>query len=762
MKIALALCALAWVLISAPAHAASSSSSVNPALPFALGAGASKPADNKAQPPDDPAKVPDFVSRLDDRQARSLLLDTLAAKPKPEQRAENDSVTDLFGSVLTAGRRYADRVATVAAGAPDLMMLRDSVLTHLDATPASMLGLIGWIALSIGAAGAIEATVRVLVDWNLRRRRARQGLPPPPESLRDGGRLGQRSVGLACFTAVATGLVLASPRALSQAQQDFALSFVAGALIVRVADTFAYLCIAYLVPPSTAAARKSVRRALRGTVVGAHATVILGALLLTEFRTSGVPFEARLLVGMALWTLLGMFLYAGVNRLRLMVEAPVEEGRFKRETFVFRWLRTHWYGVARAVIGLVWVFTLLSALETGPMAFEAGVLSLLLVIYTPAGVRLLTLALRRSFARRQGHDEKVDPPWTTSLVRCARILAAVAALYMMGRIWGLDVFAYASNRLGESVARMVIDVSIIVLLAYVVWEIIRAIVRSEAGGDPVDPEDDAEVAFEEGSMKPQTRMQTFMPLVEKFLFVVVLIVAGMMILKTLGVDTGPLLAGAGIVGIAIGFGAQTLVKDIVSGIFFLLDDAFRLGEYVEIDQTRGTVEGISIRSLRIRHHRGAVHTVPFGTIQRLTNYSRDWIILKLEFLLAFETDLKLVKKIVKEIGKELLEDEEYGQHFLEPVKSQGVRRMEQIGMVIGIKFMAKPGEQFILRREVYQRVRDAFEKNGIAFARPQVVVQVPSGKLSAEEAEGIAAAAAEAAEPPPTPEELQQRKAKAS
>ena len=295
-------------------------------------------------------------------------------------------------------------------------------------------------------------------------------------------------------------------------------------------------------------------------------------------------------------------------------------------------------------------------------------------------MRLLTLVLRRSFARQRGHDEKSDPPWITSIVRCARILATVAALYGLGRVWGLDVFAYASDRLGESVARMVIDVAIILLLAYVVWEIIRAIIRSESAGDPVDP-DEPEISFEEGSMKPQTRMQTFLPLVEKFLFVLVLIVAGMMILKTLGVDTGPLLAGAGIIGIAIGFGAQTLVKDIVSGIFFLLDDAFRLGEYVEIDQTRGTVEGISIRSLRIRHHRGAVHTVPFGTIQRLTNYSRDWIILKLEFLLAFETDLKKVKKIVKDIGKELMEDEEYGQHFLEPVKSQGVRRMEQIGMV---------------------------------------------------------------------------------
>jgi adenosylmethionine-8-amino-7-oxononanoate aminotransferase len=122
----------------------------------------------------------------------------------------------------------------------------------------------------------------------------------------------------------------------------------------------------------------------------------------------------------------------------------------------------------------------------------------------------------------------------------------------------------------------------------------------------------------------------------------------------------------------------------------------------------------------------------------------------------------LISKIVKTIGQDMLEDPEYGQHFLEPAKSQGVRRMEQIGMVIGVKFTAKPGEQFILRREVYQRVRDAFEKNGIKFARPQVVVQVPGGgtTIPPEAEDAVAAAAAEAAQPEPPPAEPGQKPAR--
>ena len=118
-----------------------------------------------------------------------------------------------------------------------------------------------------------------------------------------------------------------------------------------------------------------------------------------------------------------------------------------------------------------------------------------------------------------------------------------------------------------------------------------------------------------------------------------------------------------------------------------------------------------------------MHTVPFGEIKQLTNYSRDWIIMKLEFLLAFDTDLRKVKRLVKEIGKELEGHPELGHAMMEPLKSQGVRRMEPAGMVVGLKFMGKPGsEVYALRREIYQRVRDAFEQNGIRFARTEVFV----------------------------------------
>jgi small-conductance mechanosensitive channel len=242
-------------------------------------------------------------------------------------------------------------------------------------------------------------------------------------------------------------------------------------------------------------------------------------------------------------------------------------------------------------------------------------------------------------------------------------------------------------------------------------------------------------------------MATLLPLLRVTLMITLLAMVAMSILTSLGVNVAPLLAGAGVIGVAIGFGAQSLVKDVVSGIFFLIDDAFRVGEYVEIDNLRGTVERISIRSLQIRHHRGAVHTLPFGELKSLTNHSRDWVIMKLEFRVPFDTDLKLVKKLIKTIGAQMKEHEEYGDSILDTLKSQGVRRMEEFNMVVGVKFMTRPGEQWLVRRDAYQMVRAASDANGIRMAERNVKVEVAGADdMTHAERQAVAGAAQQAVE----------------
>jgi small-conductance mechanosensitive channel len=206
-----------------------------------------------------------------------------------------------------------------------------------------------------------------------------------------------------------------------------------------------------------------------------------------------------------------------------------------------------------------------------------------------------------------------------------------------------------------------------------------------------------------------------------------------MVLASLGIDIGPLIAGAGVVGVAVGFGAQTLVRDIIAGMFYLADDAFRVGEYITSGNYKGTVESFSLRSVKLRHHRGPLYTVPFGALGAVQNMSRDWVIDKLGIEVTYDTDIAKAKKLIKEIGKQLAADPELGPNLMEPLKMQGVEQFGDNGIQIRLKMMTKPGQQFTIRRRAYALIKQAFDANGIKFARP--TVQVAGG-------EGAAAAAA--------------------
>jgi small-conductance mechanosensitive channel len=243
-----------------------------------------------------------------------------------------------------------------------------------------------------------------------------------------------------------------------------------------------------------------------------------------------------------------------------------------------------------------------------------------------------------------------------------------------------------------------------------------------------------------------TRLRTVLPIVRNVSFVTLAVIAVLTAMSALGVDIAPMVAGAGVVGIAVGFGAQTLVKDIVSGVFFLFDDAFRVGEYIQSGNYKGTVESFSLRSVRLRHHRGPVYTVPFGELGAVQNMSRDWVIDKLSIGITYDSNLELARKLIKKIGQDLAADEEMGPHIMEPLKMQGVEQFGDFAIQIRMKMMTRPGEQFVIRRKAYAAIKTAFDANGIKFAFP--TVQVAGGTDSS-----VAAAAQNmlAAQKPVTP-----------
>jgi small-conductance mechanosensitive channel len=318
-------------------------------------------------------------------------------------------------------------------------------------------------------------------------------------------------------------------------------------------------------------------------------------------------------------------------------------------------------------------------------------------------------------------EKQAVRPYVPFVKRLFRIILVVAMFFLVLRLWGVDL---SVTRVFSST---VLSVIVAFLLGLIVWEYSKTLIDRKLAEEFPDDEEEMEEGGAGG-----TRKGTLLLLLRKFVLAVLVVIVTMIVLSELGVDIGPMIAGAGIVGLAIGFGAQTLVKDIISGVFFLIDDAFRVGDYVETAGQRGTVEQISIRSMRLRHHRGPIHTIPFGDMATVTNYSRDYHIMKLNIRVRYDTDVDKVRKIIKKINNDIQKDEKLSAGLLGKIKSQGVREMDDSAMIMRIKFTTIPGQQFLVRREVYKRVQEAFRKAGIEFAHRNVTVYLPPETETAE------------------------------
>ncbi|WP_270729945.1 mechanosensitive ion channel family protein [Shimia sp. Alg240-R146] len=417
------------------------------------------------------------------------------------------------------------------------------------------------------------------------------------------------------------------------------------------------------------------------------------------------------------------------------------------------WMARGYPYFAIVVAGSMWVIvsTLIGMNKVELLVGGSHYSTMFLLLMTPVIDTAIRGLVRHLVPPMQGEGPVAEEAYVAtkrSYVRIGRVIALGIVLSIIAKTWNLSLLSLLQDRAG--IGDNLFSFTMTVIVGYVVYEAVGlwinrrlaaeftalGLSKEDAGGD--------EMGGGGGS-----RLSTVLPLALVTAQGTIIVIFALLAIGNLGVDITPLLAGAGIAGLAIGFGAQKLVTDVVSGVFFLVDDAFRTGEYVEIDGTMGAVEKISIRSMQLRHHRGPVHTIPYGEIPKLTNYSRDWVIMKLKFTVPFDTDPNKVKKIFKKIGQEMLQEDLFKDDFLQPFKSQGVFDIDDVGMIMRGKFMAKPGKQFMIRKEIYNRVKSEFAANGIDFARREVRVAIPGmdqENMSDAEKAAVTAAASEAAQ----------------
>ena len=480
-------------------------------------------------------------------------------------------------------------------------------------------------------------------------------------------------------------------------------------LVIRVAIVVGHLLLAprherfRIIPADTAAARFWCRRAAAFVGLFAFGWVEVGLL-----TTLGISLAGRQLIAYVLG--LGLLAIALETVWRRPV-ALVDAGEVPPHA-----ARHLGRGAQNALLSigivLLWVLWVLHAM----MSFWF----VLVVITLPLAIGVTRRAVQQLLRPPSSSQVAEGPPSVIAITleRGIRALLFIGAAAVLAWGWGIDLahLATKDDSWLDRLAQGVLSAVIILLVADVLWHAIKAAIDGKLAkaADLGQPSTD--------EARRNARMRTLLPIFRNILFVVVSAVAVLMALSAMGVQIGPLVAGAGVLGIAVGFGAQTFARDVIAGMFYLLDDAFRVGEYIQSGNFKGTVEGFSIRSVRLRHHRGPVYTVPFSLLGAVQNQSRDWVIDKIAINVTYDSDLEKARKLIKQIGLDLQQDPEFAPLILEPLKMQGVDNLGDYAVQLRAKMMTLPGEQFVIRRKAYALIKKAFDENGIKFAFPTVSV----------------------------------------
>lgn len=677
--------------------------------------------------------VDGVVAQLTDAQARELLRQRLLAEATRQENAQSDVVGGILLRLREAGQALRDRKDLIALSLTEApTSLREALgrLTEDQGWSEVGRGLLIFLA-SIAAGFLAELALARLIG----REPLEDVAPAPPgygnRLTRAGHYFVAGGIHLLVFAAVTYGVsFIFLPRFEPLREMVTAL-----ALIVLAARVYALLADTLLAPRSPGrrladTADDNGLALMRGLVaIGTTLTAV--AVLQGLLGLIGVPpmLLALFQVGCGALVAIGIILVLTARGVKRRLTGIKAARRAVFATLVaIGWIiwaidtLVGWSGAAQTLVAALILLILLPLLE----AVLRGVLTGVDDLRGPVG------AIPQARLRQKRFDDAV--------LVVLRIVIGLGAAALVAQAGGLGAGAMFEGGIGRRVLDGAVSIATTVLIAAIVWEAISIAIDRKLGARFAGGAASAERDPEDESATVASRAETLLPLIRSFLWFAMLAIVGMIGLSSVGVNIGPLLAGAGVVGLAIGFGAQTLVRDIVSGIFFLVDDAFRVGEYIEFGNIRGEVEKISVRSLTLRHHRGAIHVVPFGELKVVTNYNRDWAIFKMELSVPYETDVDKVRKLIKNIGQELLNDPEHGRKFIEPLKSQGVVAFADSAIVIRIKFKCKPREQFVLRRIVSQLIKQAFDKNGIAFAYPRVVVESgASPEVAAAAARAIAA-----------------------
>jgi small-conductance mechanosensitive channel len=348
---------------------------------------------------------------------------------------------------------------------------------------------------------------------------------------------------------------------------------------------------------------------------------------------------------------------------------------------------------------------------------RATTLSLIVIVAAQVVVRFIRELSRRGFAI----SPELKAQFPTLEQRANRYIPVLTGLtgvviYLLAALtvlqaWSVGAFGWLGTDLGRRMIGSVLAIGIELFIALTVWEIfVGAIDRYLNGIDAT------------GTPR-RTRIRTLLPLLRTAMLSVLVVLTSLIILSHIGMDITPLLAGAGVVGVAIGFGSQALVKDIITGLFILMEDQIAVGDVVDVGKDHaGVVEAITVRTIRLRDQAGTVHTVPFSEVTTVKNLTRDFAYVVARIAISYSEDIDRVVEILRQVSEELMADEALRPSILDPFDYQGVDALDASSVVLLVRIRTVASKQALVGRAFNRLVKIAFDKEGIASRDPTQIV----------------------------------------
>jgi len=399
-------------------------------------------------------------------------------------------------------------------------------------------------------------------------------------------------------------------------------------------------------------------------------------------------------------------------RLRQQEKAADDTEAEEKANWATRFLVRYW---SLLVIAYAWaVFVLLIVhFESGYTYLFTSTLGTLGVLFaTLIALNIKNRLFRKMFAvnelvkqRFPGLEQKTNR-YIQIIGQTVDVIIVLIGVGVMAEILGFPVSSFVISDIGSLIILRAIAIMITIAVVIGVIEVSYLVGNAFLSGRA------------EKKREVSQKTKTLVPVTLTAIKIAAWFTGGLIILDRLGVNITPILAGAGIVGLAIGFGSQTLVKDLINGLFILFEESIRIGDWATVGNKGGHVEAIGLRTVRLRDLHGNVHVIPNSSIDTVTNLSKEFSRAVMDVGVAYREDVDKVIEILEEIGRGMQDDPEYGKRILEPLEIFGLDRFENSSVVIRARFMTKPLKQWGVRREFNRRMKRVFDERGIEIPFP--------------------------------------------